>query len=62
MTSTAAVVIDDNAVEFIGSLIGIDDVSPRFNAKSLSDAPVNLRYGQHVVGADRRLCILQSGA
>ena len=57
-----AVVIVDNPVELIDSRVVIDDVPHRFNANALPDTPADFRHGQHVVGAYRRFCILQSGA
>ena len=59
---TAAVEIVDDSVELIDARIVVDDVSHRFNANAFPDTPADFRHGQHVVGADRRLCILQSGA
>src|SRR5690554_1108493 len=58
----AGIVIVDDSVELIDARIVIDDVPHRFNANAFADTPANFRHGQHVVGADRRLCILQSGA
>ena len=57
----AAVVIVDDLVELIDARIVINDVAHRFNTNAFADTPANFRYGQYVIGADRRLCILQPG-